>query len=364
MADYFGFRAVGQGLFYTGSLLDGNYNFVYDCGTDNSQSYIRREVARFNTVCHKKELEFVVISHLHHDHYSGLQELMNNFTVKQIFLPYLGSLNLTELVLANSTFGRRRIAATNFEEDRALFRFMWGLYFEDSDIMRAERIFLGRENNDSEPDSEFIHTFRYFNFKKEGMPYWEFHFLNKTYNSKIMKNFEDKVDNLIKNYGVRSIRELIDDGQIGLIKRMYEEVFGRGNYLNLTSTVLVHFPTELNKCFLLRRRPYWRLCGSECFHTNRAITLLTGDAEMDSNEIAQLNSILTGGSGILQVPHHGSYPNWTSLGNIRNYFNAMVIPVGRNGHGLPSPRTVHEIQSRNVSLHYADQNHGCHYTII
>lgn len=35
----FVFRPVRQGLFYTGSLLNYRYNFVYDCGTDNKQNF-------------------------------------------------------------------------------------------------------------------------------------------------------------------------------------------------------------------------------------------------------------------------------------------------------------------------------------
>lgn len=69
----FKFHSVGQGLFYTGSLANGNYNFVYDCGTESEQWYLdncikdyTREIRGFNN--EKAIIDFVVISHLHKDH--------------------------------------------------------------------------------------------------------------------------------------------------------------------------------------------------------------------------------------------------------------------------------------------------------
>ena len=89
----FKFRPIGQGLFYTGSLDNGAYNFVYDCGTDSSCIYLDNEVRRFacevSSARNKSELDFVVISHLHKDHINGLCRLNKFFRIKQIYLPYL-----------------------------------------------------------------------------------------------------------------------------------------------------------------------------------------------------------------------------------------------------------------------------------
>lgn len=366
MANFFGFRAVGQGLFYTGSILDGEYKFVYDCGTDNSQCYVEREVRRFSARCRKKELDFVVLSHLHHDHYSGLQELMHNFNVKCIYLPYLGNnRNLIDLVLAYSTFVESRNDEADIEENYSVFRFMQQLYNGESVIMGAEKIFLGREGSDSEDDSEYIHTHRMFDFNRDGRPYWEFQLLNKTYNRAKMKMFEDAVDKLIANSG-KTIRELIDSNQIELIKQVYEEVFGKGNNLNLSSTVLVHYPVDTNKRFRIAGRSYDCICARECFNANMAITMLTGDAQVDRWEVSYLNSLSLNCGGILQVPHHGSYNNWCSLGSVRDNFNAMVISSGLCGnHGLPSARTVDDIiLNRGARLYLVNQNQGFYYSII
>ena len=43
----FKFHPVGQGLFYTGSIAKGRYNFVYDCGTESKGSYISNAIDNY-----------------------------------------------------------------------------------------------------------------------------------------------------------------------------------------------------------------------------------------------------------------------------------------------------------------------------
>ena len=97
----FNFNAVGQGLFYTGSLMHGTYNFVFDCGTENKKQYIENNIDRFIGSIGDGEtppdIEFVVISHLHTDHFSGLQYLLNKSNVKRLYLPYLGEDRLVKI---------------------------------------------------------------------------------------------------------------------------------------------------------------------------------------------------------------------------------------------------------------------------
>ena len=76
----FKFHNVGQGLFYTGSLMHGTYNFVFDCGTDSKQEYLTNQINDYAREfrCREGEkpnIDFVVILHLHNDHFSGLNLL-------------------------------------------------------------------------------------------------------------------------------------------------------------------------------------------------------------------------------------------------------------------------------------------------
>ena len=83
--NYFKFHPIGQGLFYTGSLLYNSYNFVYDCGGHSGQEYIDNSIEQYKNSmarCNqqKPDIDFVVISHLHEDHYNGISQCRVNKT--------------------------------------------------------------------------------------------------------------------------------------------------------------------------------------------------------------------------------------------------------------------------------------------
>ena len=90
----FKFHSVGQGLFYTGCIIDEciDFNFVYDCG--GKKQYIDHEVDTYVENLGNKELDLVVLSHLHADHINGVRELLkpneNSQTPKRtrVVMPY------------------------------------------------------------------------------------------------------------------------------------------------------------------------------------------------------------------------------------------------------------------------------------
>jgi len=84
----FCFHNVGQGLFYTGSLYDGEYNFIYDCGSTR-QSQVNSIVKNYCKNLSKNYVDFLAISHLHYDHLSGIDELRKHVSIRKVFLPYL-----------------------------------------------------------------------------------------------------------------------------------------------------------------------------------------------------------------------------------------------------------------------------------
>jgi metal-dependent hydrolase (beta-lactamase superfamily II) len=98
------FHAVGQGLFYSSALSNDNAtaNIVFDCGSDKTDC-VNREVIRY-----KEEVATVnllILSHLHYDHVSGLDELFKDTKVKvdTIVLPYLNKYERILLQLENDT---------------------------------------------------------------------------------------------------------------------------------------------------------------------------------------------------------------------------------------------------------------------
>lgn len=90
-------RAVGQGFFHTAELEaeDGRkFRYVYDCGA--MKKYETQRNARIDeylrAVGANAELDVLFISHIHFDHISGLERLLdktNGLTVDTIVLPLI-----------------------------------------------------------------------------------------------------------------------------------------------------------------------------------------------------------------------------------------------------------------------------------
>lgn len=96
------FHTVGQGLFYSSSLSKDNVtaNIVFDCGSDKID-FINREVTAYKLEV--KEIDLLILSHLHYDHVSGLDELLKDMKVKTVILPYLNKYERILLQIENGT---------------------------------------------------------------------------------------------------------------------------------------------------------------------------------------------------------------------------------------------------------------------
>ena len=103
MPQSFTFHNVGQGLFYTGKIDD--FNFVYDCGSlSKYKKYLFDSVN--NYVGNVKKLNLLIISHLHIDHISGLDTLLNRVKVDKVILPYFLPLERLIISLRNLKYPR------------------------------------------------------------------------------------------------------------------------------------------------------------------------------------------------------------------------------------------------------------------
>jgi len=81
------FHSVGQGLFYSSSSqLDNNIsaNVIFDCGSENIE-LINNEIDEYGN----NDIDILIISHLHYDHISGLEHLLQTRNVNTVILPYL-----------------------------------------------------------------------------------------------------------------------------------------------------------------------------------------------------------------------------------------------------------------------------------
>jgi hypothetical protein len=101
-------RPVGQGGFHTCSIRlgDSGFEYVYDCGSIQTRA-LEREVAAYSEeVGIGRKLDLLSLSHLHHDHVSGLEDLLGNHDVETILLPYLHPWERLVLVAEACAVGR------------------------------------------------------------------------------------------------------------------------------------------------------------------------------------------------------------------------------------------------------------------
>ena len=400
--NYFKFHSVGQGLFYTGSLAHRTFNFVYDCGTESKQHYLLSSIDSYvkeiqGDAQNKPQIDFVVISHLHKDHFSGLLELSRKTNIQRVYLPYLGSdKDFISLILAYTIWGYER-SAINDDNLYSLFYFMCGLYGieENYDFPKIEAIFL--EGEDEEPSEyEFVSSkheeYTYIGSCK----YWKFVFINRRVSIGKLKLLVNKMHEILDICGVRSIVELIGTKNgLKKIVEIYNEVFSYEisrdyNFLNMTSIVLIHYPlynfpkafyADSNEIMKLSSRrvesryfSHWYHCEYTCFDFNKIrtpSTILSGDVMIDNviakiilSQLKLINDKEKSLCGVLQVPHHGSKANWLAWKGTAIDSQIYVIPFGLgNRHRHPHTDTTDDLLLSQQHIQLVNQIQKFEYYI-
>lgn len=320
--NFFNFFPVGQGLFYAGLLNDGDYSFVYDCGSESNQrtlsTYIN-ELKRWNG---NDKLDFVAISHFHNDHINGIKELNDKIGFKHLFMPYVCSdVEIRCLYIAGSYV--ESLSESEIGND---------VYRDNLDFIIEKALEI-----DTEHSKDFALSTQD----------WVFNFFQRAIDNATLGELKRKLDEYKEANRYSNIIDVIKNGGIFDIKNIYRNVFG--NNLNKYSLLLLHYPIAPNTF----RRTYFYPNQYALAHYLRAhplsryywegfypYTLLTGDAEFDSDISSRISaSFPMGISGIIQVPHHGSKVNWDLFKKYFaswNFFNVYVVPFGtRNRYGHP-----------------------------
>lgn len=291
----FGFRNVGQGLFYTGMI--GDFTFVYDCGvengTDKENDIVVRSINKFRQelLCyrfcmgysiHKKpQLDLLIISHFDWDHISGLKELLTQFEVNTVVIPFV------------LPFKRLEIASKSFDKTGEHFKFLIDpiAYFKDFNVKNVV-IISGQDNenekenrnknkpvfdeehenndplkrdilvaidelpNDKELNDLFGEASKEIKviFKKSGrisIGYkWELTFFNYDYNEELV----EKLKNIDKGYlfEKQQLISVLSSNKVKKIKKEYMKILSSSDVssilkqqgINNTSIILYHGPIE------------------------------------------------------------------------------------------------------------------------
>ncbi len=388
----FKFRAVGQGLFYTGISYEYNFSFIYDCGSsEKSDNFINNEIDNFccemkkfnQNSSYKPHVDFTVVSHLHTDHFNGLFKLSQKVGLGRIFLPYISNdANLKALALGGAILSKNNGDFAKLRDTEALdiFSFAYSLYQENGeafDIESERNINLredygnGRETDDSRR--------RYSRLRKEksrnayydyvsaepldsARNNWNFMLLNKSAKQKKLNEWKNTLDTELEKLGIGQ-DELFDfivnnDDGFNRLSEIYKKVFKSGTALNNTSVMLLHYPEQF-KYFNCRT------CNDVCF-SESAATLLTGDGSMDRSMQRIIRSKLSNKAiAVLQIPHHGARDNWLALKRnwIKSGLFAVSFGIG-NKYGHPNAEIVSEIAFEKLNVVFVTQLNSFEYRIV
>ena len=353
----FCFRAVGQGLFYTGSLYNGAYNFVYDCGCDRNQDCLDAAIEEYVKEISSKDeeavIDFVMISHLHWDHFSGLYKLKEKARIKKIYLPYIdGTPEIIEVILFHEIFIRGGEAVEDIEAARDVYKLMSTLYggIYDGKIKALNKsINLSEKEFGSEPtEIEFIKEDKKTIWKgqKSGdlkREIWLFEIFCNTPKAADVKKLNEECRALLEAQMADNIEELVSNNGAAALKAladMYKNIFKGGNKINETSLVLLHYPSETGTTLYQKSR------------ANRK-TLLTGDALIKGDLSEKLRGTKV---AVLQVPHHGSLRNWQSTNRSNISAQTYVLNFGLgNKYKHPSYATVEGIIEKGGKIYCVTQ---------
>ena len=371
----FKFHPVGQGLFYTGSIASGRFNFVYDCGTESRKHYLHNAIdSYFNELSfnsYNPSIDFVVISHLHSDHFNGLWLLSKKIKIDKVYLPYLGkNKSIIKIILYKKLVMGVKIGDKNSKEFEDLaYRVACQLYGVSEERYFpniGEPKFLGVEPNNFD-EKGFCYSKHEDKLTIGTKDYWKFFFVNKTISNEKLNELLDNLKREINDFENKSLEKIIElDGGIEAIDNAYKNTFGDNQ--NITSTLLYHHPVHdlyVGWVDCGKMSPVYCKEGCCAFNCQRNLrkntTLLTGDAEFDKGIKKELNYLESLGMfnkevGVIQIPHHGSKYNWEKMNDmgIKSIHNVVSFGLGNSYHH-PNEKVVNNILKNNQKLWIANQ---------
>lgn len=376
---------IGQGGFYTETFTDKNnelFNMVYDCGSETDKS--RHIVSYLNKYISgsKKSFDAVFISHLHNDHINGLDYLLQNTTVRNLFLPQLTPDMIIEAYIYNY------IKAGTFDSpsNDCITNIIHGTYNKtriveiiesngDERYNRTDDVIIGNHLYSSYP-SGTVFTVNGNAVCPEGKCikwlYIPFNSPCPTKNGKTLS--QDPFFSSIKDEnGVvdrNKIAGIIKSMKIDECKKIYKDYYGRDhNAYSMTLFSGLKRPKYCNYCryyhceyhglcycvqYPIHRSAHYDCSNCDCRKICLPNCLYTGDfkAKEFASNLKAFYSPLWNTISYIQVPHHGSRNNY----HPDLYDSAMdgFISAGKkNSYHHPNRITLFKIR-----------RHGCHPIVV
>ena len=355
MINKFIFHGVGQGLFYFGSIDNGKFNFVYDCGTfdiidDRKKIYEKVKENIIEGIYKNTKFDFIAISHLHADHINFLPVIIKNLKQDgKIFLPYFPKAKEYEYAfIAYLIFNGIEPDINDTDSNTSIFQYLYTFYIGRrgrNDIPNYNLVFIGENEEEDYP----YHQESY--LLENNFPLWYFKFYNKRLKDyRKLETLNDEIKNLLGSDTIEDYLKKDYYNGIKQIKAKFEikkqdfidETNINNQITNATSLLLLHHPAF------------------------GPATLLTGDIVFDLDLEKRINNGLSKNCEkleILQIPHHGCKDNWDSIsGKWKFKPSNLIISFGwYNSRKHPSSIFYKGIKSKifktnQINLVYYDYN--------
>ncbi len=347
----FNFHPVWQGLFYSGKIWD--WHFIYDCGTDSNISVLESAIASYKAFNYKKEVDFLILSHLHEDHFNGIPILIKSHKITNIILPFLSEEILLWLSIEYvlKVHSKRKVVNKNISQSDYI-RFLSDPqeYFgRDVNIIYIRNEFINdnrNEKNDQDLTEWNTHskwkniktTIELQNYLNESLwsicPdfYWNFHFHQKIIEKTMKDNLIIELKKLFPSIPKWwSMQEILDEilKQVSLpswdklksLQDAYKKFFPNHND---ESIILAHYPSkalvwyckydDINPHFILPKVQIltWDFPFRQKWSWETFLQFLKVE-KIDKRDI-----------WIFQVSHHGSRFDW-NIGTLTDFDKSFPI---------------------------------------
>jgi len=363
------FNNVGQGLFYTGKIVD--FNFIYDCGST------KRGLLNSIVINYKKHnltiprLDLLILSHLHEDHIAGLNTLFKRpkVSVNTAVLPYLPPIERLMIALINIRlprwFYRFWADPVHFLIEKGVERvlLLGGSEANPPDDLRSERRFENEEerldisempdddlllNEVIEKDGQWkklLDQRKLLTKSHNGYMYlqvprglWVFRFFNCRVKDSKMNQFERCVKQMAKGISLTNVIQ--DRSKLQQLRKCYMKL--QKNF-NDTSVVVYHAS----------------IMGRHGKVQPQYGHLLTGDVNFNQkwNEVRKHFGNVISTLSLCLVPHHGAKSNWnkTSLTEVPQGCLWVVSSGNSNKFGHPNCDVVKDIIRNGSQLFWSNE---------
>lgn len=340
---------VGQGGLHA-ELVEfngGSVVMVYDCGSVSASGAkkgrrpVEREIDLLAKFVGRKEIDYLILSHLHEDHINGIAYLkQQNWKVKHLVLPYTTAQE--KIFYAAALISNNAAGLANFVLNP-------GGYFQDTLVIE-----ISSDAENGEVDENGLGNLN----GQKGQ------FSNAAYRAVgnhcgwgvALFNYRNpQVSQWIAQQNLPNIGRW--DGQTQqLAVEVYKAAckkFGLNNF-NLTSLCAFSGCLLDCDCWIEARRDCCRGMRNE-----RHGWIHTGDILLRGHCLQEFTTFFSSyfnRTGAIQVPHHGSKNGYDIILNSQPCTSSVVCVGEKNSHKHPNVGVLHKVIQQNGKLVFVTDN--------